>query len=1585
MEGSALNAGGDVVINSDNLTNVYSNTSVNAKNIYISSKDKVAIDKVKAINASGFAQVTSNGSIDIKDLKEINGGGNVKANDSLYIESNKINIENSILDANNGVSINSLNGNLDISNASLISNEGAVAALSQKGEVNTKSIVTNSNSLIIAADKGVELSKSVILTDAASISSNKDFSIDETTIHAQWESKKDEAGDIDLSSVGNINIAKSNINGQKNISIQSKGHLTFTESEIQAANSLELNNGRIYSNTQLKKKDNGSYYNEYGTKNKQNKLTAGDALVLNSTSSQYLTNTDLKGSAVLSNAKAGHALSNNLKITATGASKTLAGDINGDVQIVNKDKINLNANHTIDAKKDFIAQAAKGITINNSNIKSDTIQLQTTVKNTAKNSEGISNTYGDGDINISNITLTQTGKTDNSLFVDAANHLNLTNTKTTSAGSTTLKSGDLMLVNNSQLNAGKDLIIDSANQIAFNGNRKAGTNASLEYIASGKTTLTAGEVASINSRDTQAYKNTNVSGGAVLINSGSNIGLNSNVSFNAQGSSALANNNTKLANNPSIAKKTLNGDLFVSSKNDLTIDPKVVTLVSNGDMSLTSTAGKLHLKGYAGNSGLGSETVVKLNTKGDINLAGKEVLIEGSDLSVGNKTNITATDGSVEVKGVKNSFSNEVSQHKLRTLKEQINDAKQELEKPFLDTKWLEEFQKEQKNWINYVASTCYNSPYPGGVGQCVSIRAPNMAVAEKQMPSYYKLTKSTNYNKYMAYLSNQKGLEKTISDLTQIETASNTPSTGYEHKASDIVSGKDINISAKQGVLIEGADISSKQSSINILAQGNLPSTSINDDNGTKIYKDSMRITGLADIYQQGDINKGAVTGPNYSYHQLITQPKLTAKGDIKIAGVGSLPKSTGTAINNSVVLNSADITSTNGDVRIDAANGDINLEASQVAFLDGSQTKKTSRKWYGKKKVKVTTTTSNNSNAITTDISANNIKLTSDGDINIYGSELTAATNGNISISAGKQLNLYAVDNIDESTVDVKKKSSWLGIRYNKDHNNDTRQELSQLPTTLIGGKAYTKSGGSTLLQGTVFETLNPSDIQIGVGRYADDSAKLILTPITNQITTTHNQQKESLVWQKTVDSGSVETTAQLPKFNQTPTITAPNGVVVQVPVEVTVNDNNQAKNRINRGQEDLGKIAIQLSKQSGFEYLADLEKRGDINWQQVELIQKNWNYKQEGLTPGAAALIALAVTIATGGADGGQTGALLTAGNAAMSTLATQATITLINNKGDINATLKQLASSATVRGMATSALTAGLTNKFNIGNNVNNAFAKKLTNGISRGITEAAVNATVNGASFEEALTNSLRASLVDVFAGEAYSKGVKDIDADDFARNLAHKLAAAGVGCVAAGAKSQDCDAGAIGAAVGEMVGDYLIKPSQEIVLDDGSVVAVLTDNEISTIHNIAKLSAGSIALLSHVDVDTAANSAQTAVENNAIWAVIPAVIWVADKAWTAYQVYQDIQALENGTKTWEQLAREKGTEYMAQAILGNVAKFGVKAVKKGSGYALKKVAQTCSFRGDMLIKTVSGYKTIDSISIGDQVLSRNEQTGDVSF
>ncbi|WP_208596149.1 putative toxin [Psychrobacter lutiphocae] len=103
--------------------------------------------------------------------------------------------------------------------------------------------------------------------------------------------------------------------------------------------------------------------------------------------------------------------------------------------------------------------------------------------------------------------------------------------------------------------------------------------------------------------------------------------------------------------------------------------------------------------------------------------------------------------------------------------------------------------------------------------------------------------------------------------------------------------------------------------------------------------------------------------------------------------------------------------------------------------------------------------------------------------------------------------------------------------------------------------------------------------------------------------------------------------------------------------------------------------------------------------------------------------------------------------------------------------------------------------------------------------------------------------------------------MKGIDADDFARNLAHKLSAAGVGCIAASAKNQSCDAGAIGAAVGEMVAEMFPPPMDGVAYDS---------EEERNIINASKLTAGTIALLAGTDVNTAAQTAQTAVENNAL-------------------------------------------------------------------------------------------------------------------
>jgi filamentous hemagglutinin len=145
--------------------------------------------------------------------------------------------------------------------------------------------------------------------------------------------------------------------------------------------------------------------------------------------------------------------------------------------------------------------------------------------------------------------------------------------------------------------------------------------------------------------------------------------------------------------------------------------------------------------------------------------------------------------------------------------------------------------------------------------------------------------------------------------------------------------------------------------------------------------------------------------------------------------------------------------------------------------------------------------------------------------------------------------------------------------------------------------------------------------------------------------------------------------------------PVFNAPGGLSVQIP------DGN-FKSQIQS-----------LSSQPGMSYLNDLAARKDVNWQPVKLAYDSWNYQQEGLTPAGAALIGFAVAMSTGGAGAnlfGATGALSqAAANAAFSSLAAQASIMLINNKGDVGKTLKDMANSETVKNTIIAAGVAGMT--------------------------------------------------------------------------------------------------------------------------------------------------------------------------------------------------------------------------------------------------------------------------------------------------
>ncbi|HEZ0021093.1 TPA: DUF637 domain-containing protein, partial [Neisseria meningitidis] len=312
--------------------------------------------------------------------------------------------------------------------------------------------------------------------------------------------------------------------------------------------------------------------------------------------------------------------------------------------------------------------------------------------------------------------------------------------------------------------------------------------------------------------------------------------------------------------------------------------------------------------------------------------------------------------------------------------------------------------------------------------------------------------------------------------------------------------------------------------------------------------------------------------------------------------------------------------------------------------------------------------------------------------------------------------------------------------------------------------------------------------------------------------------------------------------------------------------------------------------------------------------------WDYKQEGMTPAAAAVVVIVVTVltygalsapaaagtagaagagaggaaagtaagtgvaagtaagtgvaagtaATTGVAAGTSAAAITtaAGKAALASLASQAAVSLINNKGDINHTLKELGKSSTVRQAATAAVTAGVLQGISglntqaaeaVSKHFHSPAAGKLTANLINSTAAASVHTAINGGSLKDNLGDAALGAIVSTVHGEVASK-IKFNLSEDY---IAHKIAHAVAGCASAVANKGKCRDGAIGAAVGEMVGETLL---------DGRDVGKLSPQERQKVIAYSQIIAGSVVALVKGDVNTAANAATVAVENNSLLA-----------------------------------------------------------------------------------------------------------------
>lgn len=1148
-----------------------------------------------------------------------------------------------------------------------------------------------------------------------------------------------------------------------------------------------------------------------------------------------------------------------------------------------------------------------------------------------------------GNIDIKNTVLTST--VDQLHLNSEAGMLSVADSKLQSKGNTEIYAKDILTLKNITANSDQHLAVNSKRTLYLNADY---TPTATVWHPSAKTNLTAKGILSLTATGNQVMQNAQLTGGAILLET-TNLFMKPGLVFNATGSDLLKND-TKL--------NSLNGDLSIQATgtNGLTIDPKIMKLSAVGDIEVVAKNGVLKLAGYGGTQGNGSEQVVKLNTAGGgIKLEGSNIELQGAQLNSKSDINIISGSGDILIDGVKNVFNQKINNSYLKKLEDQIQivyAAKAEIENTER-YKILVENKKKAQAMIEQ------------GFAR-VQLGETNNGYA---MVSYGQQLLEQAYTKYEDIIILMSQLQKEVEEFESDKKFFIDKKNGYEHAATLLTSNMgNISITSAKGLSISGSELTAKAGQINLEAHGVLPEkyTLTATPSTSTIAKHttvSMILDGHTNFYDQG--NEGDA---NYSMRTLVSPTIINGNKGINIRTVGL------TADDNLVMQATGMI-----------SQGNINIESNRSILFDAAieqsydRNTKTEKKksWGGLKKKYITTVTENNTaNAASVDIYGKNIKIESkdqnkDTSIDIYSGKFTA-NGGSLSIKAGGNLNFYTVEESTSSNIDITKKSSFAGIKYNSSKTNATRTQVTELPASLKADYIGTKSGFDTRLVGTEFEYLKSATIEAG--------GKLELIAAKTNITELLKKEKNSVVWQSMQDKGSITETAKLPQFNGPvlPTFKAAGGLSVQIPIS------EKDQNKV-----ELRDEILKLANQPGNAYLKELVNRKDVDWQTILLTQKDWDYKSQGLTGAGAAIIALIVAIATYGAgvaalgtttvaaSGGATTVTVgtttvavgaggsatafgstvlatttaagvttytTTGlmiNAALTSLASQTSVSLVNNQGDVAKTLKDLGSKDSVKNLATSVVTAGLLDKIGgtatmeslkmLGNtpDILMNLAAKTATAIIETTVKTGINSAITGESFSEGLDDLLYQSLGTAIQGTManHIHLNKEIISDGLMKNILSQVAHATAGCTGGVIGGGECVAGAIGAAVGESVAEYMKQYS--------------SDQKLIT--NISNAMAVTIAAASGYDTAIAQQASETAVTNNAFWVPLIAAVTIADRAYSAYQIYRDVQDVVDGKKSLEQLATEKGTAYVERAILGNLTSKGLGIVSEGGKKVIKRV------------------------------------------
>jgi hypothetical protein len=268
-----------------------------------------------------------------------------------------------------------------------------------------------------------------------------------------------------------------------------------------------------------------------------------------------------------------------------------------------------------------------------------------------------------------------------------------------------------------------------------------------------------------------------------------------------------------------------------------------------------------------------------------------------------------------------------------------------------------------------------------------------------------------------------------------------------------------------------------------------------------------------------------------------------------------------------------------------------------------------------------------------------------------------------------------------------------------------------------------------------------------------------------------------------------------------------------------------------------------------------------------------------------------VSLVVGVATAGAGTAVMGASAAAYpattvalQAGITAMTSQATISLVNNNGDLGKVFDELGSSESIKNIATAMLTAGVVQGIsnvlpaNLANATNGSalFTDQLQRQLIDGAASAVVRSAINGTSLEDELRSGLTNALVNTVAaqganwiGQNGPQGNGNLNA--FTAEVAHAIAGCAVGAARAG-NGDGCAPGALGAVIGHLTAQF-INPTG----DPSRTSETIAFSQI--IGSIAATMAGGDAQAVHIATGAAGN----AVENNWLSQKKPSLLGLSEQ------------------------------------------------------------------------------------------------------